>query len=548
MRSNNKRRKGTKGPKAPRGATESRSSDRSSETQWVKDTEKNNTFGGNSIEWYSRYPNLLLAAGSIPYPYKPGMDVPLGTVMRSGGSTEPRPIEYNYPGIISFDWMPSVGYSSTQTSPISIVGKEVYAKVREKFSGSIDADAPDFVMYFMALDSIFSFIAALKRIYRTLNAYSPENYFTPTGILPALGLTEPTVEDLRQHKMELYQRINELVLMTRKFKCPRIMDIFNRHVWLNDHVYTDAPTIKSQFYVFVQYAFYKFTMLPVPGTDPAVQAGGLQITNLYPVPSTNAVQYLYQFGRDLIDALAASDDGYLISGYLMRAYEGFPDFTVDELLLDEELIPKYNEEVLGEIENLHTLPGGADLISNTVSQNPATNAVIARPTVHYPATSLSLKFRIDGIMPRFSARSDNPTVAESVINSRLMTYIDTFGTPDAQGATANIVACTEIVAGMNMYRMNLTDRGITWVASTYNSDMIIDSDEITGDNIKPILTLLSSSAWDWMPLMYLHWSGAAGNYDCLLGDIHNFTTVQLETLKNINTVCLYSLFNAFSQM
>lgn len=29
----------------------------------------------NDISWYSRYPNLLVAAGSFPFPYRPGMTI-----------------------------------------------------------------------------------------------------------------------------------------------------------------------------------------------------------------------------------------------------------------------------------------------------------------------------------------------------------------------------------------------------------------------------------------------------------------------------------------
>lgn len=515
--------------------------------EYVKDTEKNNTFGGNSIEWFSRYPNLLLAAGSIPYPYKPGMRLPIGSIKPVAELEGTREVSVPIPGIITFDWMPTVGYSDSQTSPISIVGKEVYAKVREKFSGAIDADAPDFVMYLMALDSIFSYIAKLKTIYRTLNAYSPENYFTPTGLLLGMGVNQAAIQNLRANKMEFFQRINELVLMTRKFKCPRILDVFNRHVWLNDHVYTDAPTIKSQFYVFTQYAFYRYSTVKVPGSDPEVGAGGLIPVNVYPISETDTVQYLYDFGRRLIDALAGSDDGYLISGYLMRAYEGVPDFTIDELLLGEELVPKYNEEVLSEIENLHTVAGGYTEIRNSVSQDPNTNIVVCRPTAVYPATSDTYKFRLDGILPRFNSRNDNPTVAESTIASRMMTYIKPFNFIDTATAEATIACCTEIVVGINIvyFKKRKGDEQIVFktIPSEVSLDLFTDA---TQEECETLTQLMQLSQWDWSPMVYVNITGQGAVQDVLVGDIHNVTVTSMDTLDNLNRVCLYSLFNAFS--
>lgn len=516
----------------------------------VKDTERNNTFGGNAIEWFARYPNLLQAAGSIPYPYRPGMKVPLGGVKRDPSVSTIEDIGHWIPGMLGFYWVPSVGRSLSPTSPISVVGKELYAKVREKFSGSIDADAPDFVIYLMALDSIFSYIAMLKRIYRSLNAYSPDNLFTPNGVLHAMLFNDSQIEDMRQHKMELYQRINELILMTYKFKCPRIMDVFNRHVWLNDHVYTDAPTPKSQWYIFVQTEWYKFEMLDVPHSTPAVQAGGLKSTQLLGnLPDTGVVQALYTNGRSLINALAESDDGYLISGYLMRAFEGYPDFRVDELLMGEFLVPKYNEEVLGEIENLHTLSPGYYQLDNDVYQDPSTNSIICTPYAYYAAASDTATRDLDHVIPRYSARSDNPTIAETVINSRMMTYIDNMNV-DGSVAKAEVIACSEIMCSMQ-YIVQTQLRGsggLGWSTQWLASEMVYDLTTLDNvdANLKAIAKNMDLAQWDWCPMILAVFNSPKKGSIAFFGDIHNMTSTTKETLINLNTVCLYSLFNAFN--
>lgn len=513
----------------------------------VKDTERNNTFGGNSIEWYSRYPNLLLAAGQIQYPYKPGMRIPLGNIKKSiAADAQYTEVNIGIPGVYTLRWRPSVGYSYDNQSPASIVGVEMYAKVREKFSGAIDADPPDFVIYLMALDSIFSYIAHLKRLYRLINAYSPENYATPKGLLLALGLQDEQVEDLRKQKMELFSYINQLIYMVRKFRCPRVMDLFNRHVWLNDHVYTDAPTIKAQFYMFVQTHWYQFAMLDVPDVTPTVQAGGLTQKQLK-YPDAEIAYYLFEFGREMIDALAASDDGYQISGYLMKAYEGYPSFYVDELLLSEQLVPKYNEEVLGEIENAHSIPGGYSSIDLTVYQNPDVNAIVCNPSATYPVTATAVKRRFDGIYPRYNSRMDNPTIADTIVNSRMMSYIGNFAI-GSDSATALILACTEVITGLAMVAPTDNPALGRWeqylIGSEYLS-YVTGTPNLTAE--KGFFAALMSTQWDWAPMIYAIEEFPNGtSWSTLIGDLHNVTTSTFQQLRHINEVCLFSLFNAFS--
>lgn len=356
----------------------------------------------NDFSWYNNNPLLTEAASRIPFPYRPGMDV----VMSVSG----RNPQYKIPGVFRIKWLPSISQSSEATDPASIAAKEVYAKVREAFSGSIDADPPDFVIYFLALDSIFSYIATLKRIYRILTTYTPQNYEIPDRLLAALDVPTELAENLRKNKAQLWQYINELVGMTRKFRCPHVFDIFNRHYWMNDNVYMDAPTANSQMYVFTQSDYYVFGLLNTPD---GVPAGGL-ITTPNPFSKTATVDTLFEYGVTMINALAGSDDAYTISGYLMRAYEGSDVFTVDEIQNDETFEPVYVPEVLAQIENATNISGFSVWVntSNNISQDPKTNALICNPKV----TPLS---GVTGVVsPSISIRSDMPTVEEVVEATR----------------------------------------------------------------------------------------------------------------------------------
>lgn len=397
----------------------------------------------NDFAWYNKNPDLSVSAGSIPFPYRPGNRVnALMSYTFGAGTTSIR--KSNIPGICTFNWIPSLGYSVDPNSPISIAARQIYAKVRSVFSGSIDADAPDFVIYLGALDSIFSYIGALKRIYRLINSYSPNNHFIPEGVMVALGIDSDLYNDLRVNKMQLFGAINQLVGMTERFVCPSVFTMFNRHYWLNDNIYMDSPSMNAQFYAFVQNGFYQFALLPTVN-EPSVKAGGLQIVD-FPTTtdaSNSYVDTLFNFGVSLINALAESDDAYTISGYLMRAYDGADKFRVDRLGIDEKFDALYVPEVLAQIENATAVGGATDSVNVEVTQDPGTNTVWCTPTLTMDLPSNKI---VTGFTPMLNVRSDAPVVKDVIEASRLSSYLDIPATPYTDGSTVleiPIIAGTE---------------------------------------------------------------------------------------------------------
>lgn len=480
----------------------------------------------NDFSWYNKNPKLTVAAASIPFPYRPGMQLDVTQWVKDPATTTTAKMDI--PGVMALEWLPGIGKCSTATDPASIAAKEIYAKVREAFSGSIDADAPDFVIYLLALDSIFGYIGALKRLYRITATYSAQNLLVPDALLQAYGLDANARSQLRQHRMELYGMINQLIGMTQKFRCPAVFDLFNRHYWMNDNVYTDAPSPNSQMYTFIQAGFLKFSMLPVPGNE-SVQAGGLTMVEA-PFKSleiaTEGVTPLFTFGRDLIDALAGSDDAYLISGYLRRAFEGTPAFGVDDLQINEILEPVFVPSVLAQIENSWTADIEYSNLSNlTIAQNPATNALVSGYTGTAAASAKT------EMKPLISIRSDAPNVEDVVEATRLKV--------------------TKEHVGDSVIYHYASELPVRWVLySTQLDQRLRQTMHITGSAVNfPYLFGMTSVAaqFDWHPLCVI-WYAASGSshYEPhIVGDIHNTTTVSMEQLDEIHRVCLYSELNSF---
>lgn len=501
----------------------------------------------NDISWYTRYPNLSIASAQFPFPYRPGMKVPLGGNLGDGRIFD---LPYRIPGVLTLEWFPSVGWSEGPTDPASIVCKELYAKVRKSYgAGELLADAPDFMIYLMALDSIFSYIASLRRVYRILTAWSPNNYVMPDTLLGALGVNESSAIELRTHRTELWQVINELTLMSRKFTCPAVMDIMNRHFWMNDNVYTDENSINSQMYVFRQRGFYQFAMLPMPNGD---NAGGLKMVA---APFGNfaelTVNSLFTFGRTLIDALVSSDDAYTINGYLARAFDGTPNFVVDETPLDQPFNPVYEPEVLMQIENSRAVWAGDVVMSNlNVTQDVLTNSIIHNPYVvgytsaaDNPGTQVG-KFGLNELNAYLSIRSDTPSVADNLIASRLHTGAKKWKTvSDVQWY--RIVSGTEILVDFSFrYGTQPTDAyAIPSVMGAYDGSL-------TAANVSTLVGMFALEAFDWHPFTLLAvFSGTTGatlKSVAMCGDTHNITAFTQDDLANMHKMCVYSEFSAFS--
>lgn len=500
-----------------------------------RDTQKG---APNDVSWYTKYPNLSVASAQFPFPYRPGMSVNLGNPSKV--------MESKIPGVMELQWYPSIGWSENATDPASIVCKELFARVRRAYgAGDLLADAPDFMMYLMALDGIFSYIASLRRVFRILNAWTPDNYIIPDVLLNALGCSDTTIQNLRSNRNTLWQVINELTLMSRKFTCPAVMDIMNRHFWMNDNVYTDAMSINSQLYVFHQMGYYQYAAVAMPSGD---EAAGLTIAAT-PLSYENAsvtVEQLYTFGRNLIDALVAWDDAYTINGYLSRAFDGAPNFIVDETPIDQPFNPAYEPEVLMQIENSRTLWAGTlNMDSLTVSQDVLTNSVISKPTLKlYTETSDNSVTNVGKcglwyLNAYLSQRSDNPTVADNIVASRLQSNVAAIS---GDTVNARIIAATEIPMSWTLWYGPKTRNGMPQVLAF---PAITDATL----NYNWLMNNQSIEAFDWHPFgMVFKFLSIGGKFDTvyLVGDTHNFTTMSNTDLANMHKICVYSEFNAFS--
>lgn len=529
--------------------------------------------GYNDVSWYTKYPSLTIASGQAQYINVPGMPLPILPTNVSNTNTI-------VPGVMSLDWCPNFGNTDDPLNAVNLAGQEIYTKVRDAYSGAIDADAPDYLMYLGALDSIFAFIGWLKRLYRAVSTYSPDNFQLPETMMwsqirgPRQSVNSAII-GMRKHKEEFWSMINELCLATQKFKCPAVMDIMNRHYWMSDNVYADSNSPKAQLYVYTLRAVYQLSMLPIVGDDTNTAAGLKMVT----IPLADGDTYyetLYNFGMTLINALDAWDDGYTISGYLRRAFEGSPNFVVALLEQKEYLDATYSEEVLSQIENFRSInildlgmtstPGVTNM---SIQQDVIHNKVVANNTLQfniqgagadmrYASYLLAWAHPLGGLTtaPFINVRSDAPSVGDTIVASRMVaaiTDIQATVASDKINATISFDAGTEVPLAAYIFNMSTAGN----VDSYPVLPVMMAGTQATftasgNQDISAWLGMILAESFDWHPItLFLKQGGNTppGTLQAILnGDVHNTAVLTVDQLHSMHRVCIFSELNAFSLM
>lgn len=104
----------------------------------------------NDPAWYALNPQLLKDAASFPYAWPLGLRLNVGEYGANVNAG-------SLPGIFAMHWVPTIGYSSDGTSPINVASVNIYTKVRHDNSGHANYDHADYMMYLMAMDSVYAF-------------------------------------------------------------------------------------------------------------------------------------------------------------------------------------------------------------------------------------------------------------------------------------------------------------------------------------------------------------------------------------------------------
>lgn len=491
----------------------------------------------NDATWYSRYPQLVLDSARISFGRPLGSPTtlsgsPVGTDI-SNNKVVVQDEQFVVPGVYAVHYVPGVGLSQNKNSPINRSAQKFFTFMRSRLKTTGTYEAADMMIMAMALDSLYSLYSYMKRIYGTAQLYTPINYYYPNALLRAQGV-DPVEFTKGNVLMELRAFINTFAVSLGQWRIPGNIEIFNRHEWMNEGLYTDSSASKAQTYLFVPDGFYKY--------DNTADTGGRLVWVPMPGQFKNLTQ-LMSYANQFILALMGDEDAGDISGDLLNAYGEGAMRVLREVPDGYMVLPTYNQLVLNQIENANFV-GLVNTDSNIISQDTQINGggIIYEPVFHgqYNNNYNNIVTQYRNYL-RVNFRVENPDPLTIIESTRLCAM-----TRGIMSSTGTALTCFG------------SDVATYWSVNTFAPD----GTEITtvgGTDINPDMTnnpgvLYSAidavTAFDWHPALniYTGVTDATTNTTTLtprasVKEWDNVGYLSIKDLQALHEVVMISLFD-----
>lgn len=304
----------------------------------------------NDPSFYNHSPELLRT--NLSFAMSAGSPIVLS-------STGDQPAKSSIPmGIMEFDMIHGVGWSNDGSSALNIASTDVYSFVRHENSGARNYDAPDLLLYVLAMDEAYMLFENARRAYGSAFLFSAVNKFVPEAILTAEGWN---AQDVINNLAQFHDYLNIAVGKLNSLNVPNQFALIERHRRLYRGIYMDDATGKSQIYLMKPQIYRTFSE-----TD---GAGSLK-TSFMP---TLTVSQWWTIFNNVIEAIRQSEDCGVISGDILKAYGTSNMITVEPVPLEYSISPVADITLLRQFKN-------ATPATNLITTNNAGNFNITQQT------------------------------------------------------------------------------------------------------------------------------------------------------------------------
>lgn len=295
----------------------------------------------NDWRWYAANEQLLKDSASYAYGY------PLGNPINYG----PEGLEANkwsIPGICRIDIAPTIGWASGVNSPVNVASRNIFSYIRHANSGSSNYDAPDLMLYLLAMDNAYSMLSFLKRIYGTVLTYSHTNRYFPKAIVESMGVD---FEDISSNLADFRALINTYVVKVGSFCVPATMSYMAKHMWMYSGLYYDQPVEKAQVYYYCPMGYYTYAL--------DEDGAGMLQWHEYNGGIIHDFEWFKTTMDSIIDPIISglgAQDFNIMSGDILKAFGEGNVIKLESLPEGYTVLPSYDETILDQIQNL-TLAG-----------------------------------------------------------------------------------------------------------------------------------------------------------------------------------------------
>lgn len=338
----------------------------------------------NDWRWYAQNEQLLRDSSSFPYSW------PLGNKLNLGPNA-PEVNKGSLPGVMAIRTAPTFGWSDNPNSPVNVAARNIYSYVRHANSGHANYDAPDLMLYLCAMDSLYSYLAYLKRIYGVVSTYSYVNRYYPKAVVQAMDVD---FDDIQANLADFRGYINTLAVKVGSMCIPASMSYMAKHMWMYSGLYYDSNQDKAQTYLFVPNNLYVYEL----DTDGAGMLSpvylGDAMSHTVDGQEVFGFEDLRKLGDSLLNPVLRSEDMNIMSGDILKAFGAANVYKVEGIGETYTVLPAYEPEVLDQIQNL-TLVGPPKFGKNSDSkqdgalklcQDATKGWLKSTPLFHHPYT------------------------------------------------------------------------------------------------------------------------------------------------------------------
>jgi len=492
----------------------------------------------NDPSWYVKEGQLAKDVASLSFNNALGAPVRFENELTYISQSQSPAFVASLPGILTINCVPAMGYSGSGSSPINIAAKNIYGYVRHQNSGHANYDAPDLMLYLGAMDSVYSFIATLMRVYGTARTFSQVNRYVGDSLIAAQGFNP---NEIRQNLANFRAYINMFITKASAFCTPNIMSLYKRHFWMMSGIYKDQEVAKSQMYMYRPVALWKYDELDgagylkaVPFISTFTESSGIGITQWN-------LSTVYQFGNDLLGALNNSEDINIMSGDILKAYGQGNLWSLALINEDYVVLPVYSNEVLDQIHNT-TFVGNKP--TSGINQTTTTDPVLTMDGLNVTQNTSPTEDGRIIFTPQFVGNAtpswtrlvdlpyDSPTPEDVLVATRNMVM----GSVMSQTTkyTVQVETCgSDLALFASVWQMN--NSGIAYATSFFGSD--------TAPALGVLRTL---DKFQRAPILYQLDSATGGgsipgDMVGVWGQIDNYTLVGFDDLKRMHESAILAM-------
>lgn len=474
----------------------------------------------NDPAWYGRNPELLSMSASIPFSAAAGAPFNLGFTVQ--GSTKYQSKAITIPGLMTFTVIPCPHVEAEANDPLNIAANAMLSFVVHANSRNLSYNAPDLMIYNIAMGNIYAFINFCMRIYGTAQIYSTFNRNLPIMLTQAQGVN---YANLMSHLADFRYGINVLINKAASLAAPADMPYFQRLAFMFAGLYSEGEAIKDQLYMYVPAGFMQYD-------ETSSETGGSLKFMRWDDQVLHTVDEILTFGNNLLNAIITSEDLNVISGDILKAYGADGLLKLATMPEVYTVLPTTDLAVLEQMQNARwtDIQVNQSTISVTQKQS-AKQGPVLTGGVEFTSTvpwleAMSKNFLLTTILT-------DPTPGDVMERTRMMNFVYDLG----DGGIAYYA--TEIVQFVRIWTMQ---NGVP-VATTVSPLVTVNSAPTQAQMQNAINVHCMLENFKFHPVVF--YTTVNGEVNTLLNiavDVDNYAVFDAPTLERMNSAAVMSLF------